>query len=123
MVEALSESAASIRHLVRTAGGHGVRLDEGPSAGAPIFHARVPVHHAQRQWEQAARALGPGVPLLVARKRPEDRISPLFFAAMSCPTIGEALAVPRRLRSYPTPGCPPHLAYPGPHVALQHRHQ
>jgi AraC-like DNA-binding protein len=119
MVEALSESAASIRHLIRTAGGHGVQLDEGPSAGAPIFHARVPVHHAQRQWEHAARALGPGVPLLVARKQPEDRISPLYFAAMSCPTLGEALAVTVRYWSYASDGCRAKLVYRGRTVRLQ----
>ena len=71
----------------------------------PIFHARVPVDHAQRQWERAARVLGPRVPLLVAEKRPEDHISPLFFAAMSCRTMGEALQVIVRHWAYATAGC------------------
>ena len=39
----MSESAASVRQLIRTVAGHGVELDEGPSLGRPIFHARVPV--------------------------------------------------------------------------------
>jgi AraC-like DNA-binding protein len=118
-VEVLSESAASMRHLVRAAGGQGLQLDEGPSAGAPIFHARVPIEHAQRQWEHAVRELGPGVPLLVAHKRPEDRISPLYFAAMSCPTIGEALAVTVRYWSYATDGCRARLIHEGRTVRLQ----
>jgi AraC-like DNA-binding protein len=118
-VEALSESAASIRHLVRAAGGHGLQLDEGPSAGAPIFHARVPVGHAQLQWERAVRALGPSVPLMVAQKRPDDRISPLYFAAMSCPTLGEALQVAVRYWSYATDGCRARLVYRGRMVQLQ----
>jgi AraC-like DNA-binding protein len=117
--EALSESAASIRHLVRAAAGHGVGLDEGPSAGEPIFHARVPLHHAQRLWEHAARALGPSVPLLVAQKRPEDRISPLYFAALSCATLGEALAVTVRYWPYATDGCRAKLIYQGRIVRLQ----
>jgi AraC-like DNA-binding protein len=119
MVEVLSESAASMRHLVRTAGGHGVRLDEGPSAGTPIFHARVPLDHAYRQWERAVRALGPSVPLMVAQKRPEDRISLLYFAAMSCPTLGEALAVTVRYWSYATDGCRARLINQGRTVRLQ----
>jgi AraC-like DNA-binding protein len=118
-VEVLSESAASMRHLVRAAGGHGLRLEEGPSAGAPIFHARVPIDHAERQWERAARELGPGVPLMVAHKRPEDRISPLYFAAMSCATIGEALAVIVRSWSYATDGCRARLIHEGRTVRLQ----
>jgi AraC-like DNA-binding protein len=118
-VEGLSESAASIRHLVRAAGDQGLQLDEGPSAGAPIFHARVPVGHAQCQWERAVRALGPSVPLMVAQKRPDDRISPLYFAAMSCRTLGEALQVTVRYWPYATDGCRARLIYRGRTVQLQ----
>jgi AraC-like DNA-binding protein len=85
-----SESAISLRHLIETAADHGLHLDEGPTAGEPAFHARVGVAHAQRLWERAVRALGPSLPLLVAGKRCEH-VSPLYFAAMSCRTLGEAL--------------------------------
>jgi AraC-like DNA-binding protein len=86
-----SESAATIRHLIRTAASCGVRLEEGESSAEPPFRARVAVDHASQLWEQAARELGPAVALLVANKRTEDRISPLFFAAMSQRTLGDAL--------------------------------
>jgi AraC-like DNA-binding protein len=109
----LSESAASLRHLIRAASGLGLRLDEGPSAGTPIFHARIPVDHAQRQWERAVRVIGPNVPLLVAEKRPEDHVSPLFFAAMSCRTLGEALHLIVRHWAYATDGCRASLVHRG----------
>jgi AraC-like DNA-binding protein len=86
-----SESAATVRHLVRTAASCGVQLEEGASSAEPAFRARISVDHASRLWEQAARALGPSVSLLVANKRTEDRISPLFFAAMSQRTLADAL--------------------------------
>lgn len=90
-IGAPSESVATVRHLIRTAAGFGVPLEEGESSGQPAFLARVVVQHANQLWEQAARALGPTVALLVATKRAEDRISPLFFAAMSQRTLGHAL--------------------------------
>ena len=89
----VSESGASIRHLVRTVACYGLHLDEGPSAGEPVFHARVSSQHAHRLWERAVRELGPEVPLLVAQKRPDDHVSPLYFAAMSCATLGDALQI------------------------------
>jgi AraC-like DNA-binding protein len=94
-----------VRHLIRVVASRGLLLDEGPSAGAPILRARIPVAHAQQQWERAVRAFGPTLPLVVAHKRPEDHISPLFFAAMSCRTIGEALEVIVQHWGYATDGC------------------
>jgi AraC-like DNA-binding protein len=114
-----SESAASIRHLIRVVAGYGLELDEGPSSETPIFHARVPVNHAERQWEHAVRALGPSLPLVVAAKRPEDHISPLFFAAMSCRTLGEALQIVVRHWAYATDGCRATLVRRGRIVQLR----
>lgn len=86
-----SESVIAIRQLIRTAADHGLHLDEGPTAGQPTFHARVSLAHAQRLWEQAVRALGPSLPLRVAEQPAAEDIGPLYFAAMSCRTLGEAL--------------------------------
>jgi AraC-like DNA-binding protein len=97
-----TESAASIRHLIRAAAEYGLVLDEGPSAREPTFRARVGVGHAQRLWERAARELGPAMPLVVARKRPDDHISPLFFAAKSCATLDYALRLTVQYWRYAT---------------------
>jgi AraC-like DNA-binding protein len=97
-----SESAASIRHLIRTVRGHGLFLEEGPTAGEPIFHARVSVQHANGLWERAVRALGPTLPLEVARKSPDDHISPLYFAALGCRTMREAMQLTVRYWRYAT---------------------
>jgi AraC-like DNA-binding protein len=97
-----SESAASVRHLIRTVRAHGLELDEGASAGVPIFHARIAVRHACALWERAAVALGPELPLLVATKSPDDHISPLYFAALACGTMGEALQLTVDYWSYAT---------------------
>jgi AraC-like DNA-binding protein len=85
-----SESVTSIRHLIRTAHGLGLQLEEGPTAIEPGFSSRVSLEHAHGLWERAARALGPGLPLTVAASSGDD-VSLLYFAAMSCRTIGEAL--------------------------------
>ena len=108
-VGSLSESAASIRHLVRTAASYGLALDEGPSAAEPAFHARVSSLHASRLWERAVRELGPELPLIVARKGPEDRISPLFFAAMSGRTVRDALHITAKHWRYVTEAIPTQL--------------
>jgi AraC-like DNA-binding protein len=92
-VGSISESAASIRHLIRAVALRGLQLHEGPSAGEPAFRARVSLQRAGQLWEDAVRALGPELPLVVAQKHPEQHISPLFFAAMSCRTMGDALDV------------------------------
>src|ERR1700704_5731420 len=115
----MSESAASIRQLVRTVAGHGLELEEGPSFGQPIFHARVAVSHVQRQWERAVRVVGPSLPLLVAHKRPEDHISPLFFAAMSCRTLRQALQVTVNHWPYATDACRARLIPRGRSVQLR----
>src|SRR5689334_12504220 len=115
----MSESAASIRQLARAVAGHGVRIDEGPSSGQPIFHARVAVDHAQRQWESAVRVVGPSLPLLVAHKRPEDHISPLYFAAMSCRTLRQALHLTVDHWSYATDACRARLIPRGRAVQLR----
>lgn len=115
----MSESAASIRQLVRTVACHGLQIDEGPTRGEPIFHARVAVSHAQQQWERAVRVVGPSLPLLVAHKRPEDHISPLFFAAMSCRTLREALQVTVNHWPYATDACRARLIPRGRAVQLR----
>lgn len=102
----LSESGASIRHLVRTVARYGLHLDEGPSATEPVFHARVSSQHAHRLWERAVRELGPEVPLLVAQKRPDDHVSPLYFAAMSCATLSDALQITVKHWRYVTEAFP-----------------
>jgi len=85
-----SESVTAIRHLIRAARVHGLALDEGPTANEPAFYARVGLVHAQQLWERAVRVLGPSLPLEVARTA-DDELSLVYFAAMSCQTLGEAL--------------------------------
>jgi AraC-like DNA-binding protein len=98
----------SIRHLIRTARGYGLRLDEGPTASEPAFSARVSLDHAQQLWESAVRVLGPALPLVVAGASGEH--SPLYFAAMSCRTIGEALQLTMAHWRYVTDGFPATVA-------------
>ena len=118
-----TESATSIRHLIRTAQSYGLRLDEGPTAREPAFSARITLGHAQLLWESAVRVVGPSLPLLVAGASGEH--SPLYFAAMSCRTIGEALQLTMAHWRYVTDAFPAtvsrcngtvelRLAVPGP---------
>lgn len=88
-----SESVNAIRQLIRTARAAGLVLDEGPTAREPGFSARVAVRHAHQLWERAAHFLGPALPLEVAAAGDADdeHASLLYFAAMTCATVGEAL--------------------------------
>lgn len=88
-----SESVNAIRQLIRTARAAGLTLDEGPTAREPGFSARVAVRHAQQLWERAVGSLGPALPVVVAASGDvdDDHASLLYFAAMSCATVGEAL--------------------------------
>ena len=85
-----SESVTAIRDLIWAARCRGVELDEGPTADEPEFSSRVAVHHAQRLWERAVRPIGPALPLLVAASTGKH-LSLLYFATMSCRTLGEAI--------------------------------
>jgi len=89
----VSESVNAIRQLIRTARAAGLVLDEGPTAREPTFSARVAVRHAQQLWERAVSTLGPALPLVVAASGDvdDDHASLLYFAAMTCATMGEAL--------------------------------
>lgn len=113
-----SESVIAIRHLIHAASGFGLHLDEGPTAGHPGFHARVGLAHAQRLWEQAVRALGPSLPLRVVGTRSEH-VSPLFFAAMSCRTLGEALQLTVEHWRYVTDAFPATMLRRGDAVHLR----
>lgn len=90
-----TESVTAIRHLIRTAGRHGVVLDEGPTADQPGFSSRIGVRHAHHLWERAVRVLGPALPLQVAESA-GDHIGLLYFAATSCRTLGDALQLALR---------------------------
>jgi AraC-like DNA-binding protein len=85
-----SESVAAIRHLIRAAAATGLALDEGPTAGEPALFARIAPARAHALWAHAVRALGPALPLAVAGCADDCR-SLLYFAAMACQTLGEAL--------------------------------
>jgi len=90
VVPGATESVTAIRDLIRVARARGVALDEGPTARAPAFSARIAVTRAHALWECAVRTLGPGLPLEVAAAA-DHRPDLLDFAALSCRTIGEAL--------------------------------
>ena len=71
---------------------HGLVLDEGPTARDPAFSARVSAVHAQQLRERAVRELGAALPLLVAGAI-DERLCLMQFAALSCGTVGEVVAL------------------------------
>lgn len=114
-----SESVTAIRHLIDAVADHGLPLEEGPTEGEPAFHARVGVAHARSLWERAVRALGPSLPLRVLAQRQREHISPLYFAAMSCRTLGEALQLTVERWRYVTDAFPATLHRRGGAVHLR----
>ena len=78
--------------MIAAARMHGLVLDEGPSARDPAFAARVSAVHAQRLREQAVRELGPALPLVVAGAI-DEHLCLMQFAALSCATVGEVVAM------------------------------
>lgn len=92
MSSVASESVFAIRRMIAAARMQGLELDEGPTARDPAFAARVSAVHAQRLREQAVRELGAALPLVVAGAI-DEHLCLMQFAALSCTTVGEVVAM------------------------------
>src|SRR5258707_56570 len=94
---------------------HGLVLDEGPTARDPAFSARVTAVHAQQLRERAVRELGAALPLIVAGAI-EEHLCLMQFAALSCRTVGEVVALTVAHWRYMTDAFPVHAERRGREV-------